>query len=411
MLELFAVTVLGLEHECLNEIAERLPIDRSRARCGDGLVHFEVERLDAPTLEALGALRSVEHIAATCGEATLPSTDDDAGSASLACVRDLASAVDWDACLELHSTAAASGEAVPRSKRRPDGEPRAAEGAPLRCWAVGRRREPSAGVAGKRKRHAFNGPDACQAFALAAAAAADGRAVADARVCDACFYLSLVDERVRAGLIVRADLDGDARAGAFARATSGGLTALNPAMAALLCRLAFAAAPSGMPDLRLLDPCCGAGTIPIEAAQAAGGARLAAALGVDVDARCVADARANIAASGTGGVVAARCLDALALSASADAPPPFDLAVSDLPFGVKHASFRSNREFYGQLLAELHAGLAEGGAAVLLCVQKKLMLRLLGGAQRKWEILATHDVHVGKGSLNGTVLVLRRLST
>ena len=85
--------------------------------------------------------------------------------------------------------------------------------------------------------------------------------------------------------------------------------------------------------------------------------------------------------------------------------------MSDLPFGVKHASFRSNREFYGQLLAELHAGLAEGGTAVLLCVQKKLMLRLLGGAQRKWEILATHDVHVGKGSLNGTVLVLRRLST
>src|SRR5205085_6385556 len=63
---------------------------------------------------------------------------------------------------------------------------------------------------------------------------------------------------------------------------------LKPPVAAALVRLAEAA-----PGLRLLDPCCGAGTILVEAAL-----RGAVVLGGDSDPAAVAAARVNAAAAG-----------------------------------------------------------------------------------------------------------------
>ena len=80
---------------------------------------------------------------------------------------------------------------------------------------------------------------------------------------------------------------------------------LHPPVAAAMVALA---APG--PGLTVLDPCCGAGTIPIEAARAAPGARV---LGLDADASAVAAAARN----GRGARVAWGRADAGALPVAA----------------------------------------------------------------------------------------------
>ncbi len=126
---------------------------------------------------------------------------------------------------------------------------------------------------------------------------------------------------------------------------------LKPPVAAALLRLADV--QSGM---RLLDPCCGSGTILIEAALIG-----AAAQGGDLDAEAVEAARANAAAAGAN--VRIDQWDARAL------PLPdgsVDRVVTNLPWGRQVAVDEMLATLYAGVCREIERVLAPGGRVAVL---------------------------------------------
>jgi tRNA (guanine6-N2)-methyltransferase len=126
---------------------------------------------------------------------------------------------------------------------------------------------------------------------------------------------------------------------------------LKPPVAAALLALV------GMtPGMRVLDPCCGAGTILIEAALGE-----AEVEGGDNDAAAIAAAQANAAAAGV--AIRLQLWDAQALPV-ADAS--MDRIVSNLPWGRKVSTDAALKSLYHHICAEMHRVLAPGGQIVLL---------------------------------------------
>lgn len=119
--------------------------------------------------------------------------------------------------------------------------------------------------------------------------------------------------------------------------------ALRPTVAAAMVRLA------GGPG-RLLDPCCGSGTILGEGLAA--GWRV---VGSDIDDRAVANARTNFPAAEDIQEADAKSLDWPDAS--------FDAVVSNLPFGKQ---FGVSPEWFGEVFREFERLMKLGGNAVLL---------------------------------------------
>ena len=126
---------------------------------------------------------------------------------------------------------------------------------------------------------------------------------------------------------------------------------LKPSVAAALLRLGEV-----LPGTSLLDPCCGAGTILIEASVGR-----ALSLGGDVEPTATAAARSNVQAAG---VAVPICQwDARSL------PLPnrsVDRVVSNLPWGREVATTLPVEALYKQVSAEMRRVLAPGGKIVLL---------------------------------------------
>lgn len=126
---------------------------------------------------------------------------------------------------------------------------------------------------------------------------------------------------------------------------------LKPPVAAALVALAGVA-----PGMRLLDPCCGAGTILVEAARQG-----AVVQGGDRDSAAVATARANVAAAGVAATVGRWDATALPLAAGA-----VDRVVTNLPWGRQVVTDTALARFYERAVAELRRVLAPDGRIVLL---------------------------------------------
>jgi len=126
---------------------------------------------------------------------------------------------------------------------------------------------------------------------------------------------------------------------------------LKPPIAAALLSLAEAGA-----GLRVLDPCCGVGTIPIEAALGR-----AVAYGGDSDSAAIAAARANVQAAG----VAARILSWNA-QALPIADASVDRIVSNLPWGRAVRVDAALASFYRRVCAEMRRVIAPDGRIALL---------------------------------------------
>jgi 23S rRNA G2445 N2-methylase RlmL len=126
---------------------------------------------------------------------------------------------------------------------------------------------------------------------------------------------------------------------------------LKPPVAAALVMMVDVA-----PGLHLLDPCCGAGTILVEAAL--GGAVV---LGGDSDPSAVAAARANVEAAGVSAEI--RQWDAQALPI---ANASIDRIVSNLPWGRQVAVDAALATFYRRTCSEMRRVLAPGGRIALL---------------------------------------------
>ncbi len=133
---------------------------------------------------------------------------------------------------------------------------------------------------------------------------------------------------------------------------------LKPPVAAALIHLAGAAA-----GLRLVDPCCGAGTVLIEAALLGLAAR-----GGDLDPAAVAAAQRNVAAAAVS--VSVEQWDAAALPL---ADGSADRAVTNLPWGRQVVADGALATLYRQTLAELGRVLVPGGQAATLTTSPALV--------------------------------------
>lgn len=124
--------------------------------------------------------------------------------------------------------------------------------------------------------------------------------------------------------------------------------------------MVYLSAPSS--DDVVLDPLCGAGTLLVERAQAAG---YAALYGGDRDAMAVASTRANARAAQLG--IDVRQWDALDLPV---ADERIDVVLTNPPFGKNSVIAGDDPDaFYGRLLAEVWRVLRPGGRLVLLTSQ------------------------------------------
>ncbi|HXV75808.1 MAG TPA: THUMP domain-containing protein [Candidatus Polarisedimenticolaceae bacterium] len=169
-------------------------------------------------------------------------------------------------------------------------------------------------------------------------------------------------------------------------------TSLKPTVAAAMLRLAGAHSGSG----RLIDPMCGAATIPIEAASINPRLSISAA---DWDGPTVALARRALAGQG----IALEIDRADARLLGRDRPRAFDYIVTDPPYGVRLAKRTSLTRLYGALLPSFERALAERGRIVMIVVKYRTFLAAL--ATTALEIVDRHAVELG--GLEPQIVVLR----
>ena len=167
----------------------------------------------------------------------------------------------------------------------------------------------------------------------------------------------------------------------------------NPVVAALMTRLL---APAGAGTV--VDPCCGAGTLLVEALAAAPGATV---IGGDLSRPALRAARRNLEAARAGAWSLYEG-DARRLPLGDGSVPRL---TGNLPFGKRAGSHRENVELYPALVAEVGRVLAPGGRAVLLTEEKRLLREALAAAGR---LRLDREVTLEVGGLHPSAFVLSR---
>lgn len=144
-------------------------------------------------------------------------------------------------------------------------------------------------------------------------------------------------------------------------------TALKANVAHAMLRLARPA--DQPPPTALLDPCCGSGTLLLEARALWPEALLA---GSDTSQMCVDGAKHNVDAEGPGAVVHTRVGDARLLDRVWEGQR-FDTVVANLPFGMRLGERINPYWFAVDLLGALARAMDEGGRVVLLTTQRRTL--------------------------------------
>lgn len=140
---------------------------------------------------------------------------------------------------------------------------------------------------------------------------------------------------------------------------------IHPATAAAVLRYAM---EHMMVNARVLDPCCGSGTLLIEREKLAPAASLT---GVDIAHRAIDIARKN--AENAGSKAKFICNDMLRF----EAKRPYDEIVANLPFGNRVGTHANNERLYAGLLDRLPQWLNEDGVAILYTMEFTLLKKLI----------------------------------
>jgi len=177
---------------------------------------------------------------------------------------------------------------------------------------------------------------------------------------------------------------------------SGYVAAANATVAAAMVRLSRPVATDRVAALM-----CGSGTILVERLLAAPAGK---AVGVDIAADAITAAKDNLAGAGLVGRAT--------LVTSDIAEPgwaglgPFDVLLSDPPWGDKIGEHAGNEELHTLLLRRAHDVAAPGARLVVLTHEIKIMARCLAAAQDLWRPVSEQKVF-NKGH-HPRIYVLRR---
>ena len=172
---------------------------------------------------------------------------------------------------------------------------------------------------------------------------------------------------------------------------------MNPATAAAV--LHFASEYLTV-NARVIDPCCGSGTLLIERGLLSPCDSLT---GVDIAHRAIDAARTNSAAAAElFGIKQAKFVvnDILRF----EAKRPYDELISNLPFGNRVGNHESCERLYRGLVERLPKLVKKGGVAVLYTMEFTLLKRLVR-ERRDLEILRTERTEAG--GLTPMIMVLR----
>ena len=168
---------------------------------------------------------------------------------------------------------------------------------------------------------------------------------------------------------------------------------IHPVQAACLARYALSFVTAARP--RTLDPFCGSGTLLFELERASA----TAMIGVDIAERALDAARENAAAAHS----AARFVHKDILKF--EPRDPFDLVLSNLPFGNRVGTHSANEALYRDFVHALPKLLVSGGIAVLYTMEHKLLSSCL---EQEPLLSVAAELTTEAGGLNPRVTVLKR---
>ncbi len=168
---------------------------------------------------------------------------------------------------------------------------------------------------------------------------------------------------------------------------------IHPATAAALARFSLEYTSS---NPRILDPCCGTGTLLIERGKLTPRADLT---GVDITEKAVRMAKENAKAANS----SARFLQKDARNFIVDTP--YDLILSNLPFGNRVGTHDDNKDLYMTLLSNMEHWLTQGGIAILYTMEYALLTKC-ARLNKHLQLLDTRRTEAG--GLLPYVAVLKR---
>ncbi len=167
-----------------------------------------------------------------------------------------------------------------------------------------------------------------------------------------------------------------------------------PPLAAALARMGLSAVKAEKP--RVLDPFCGSGTLLFECERLR---PCTALIGVDHAKAAVLAARENgLTAHSSVYFVQKDCL-------RFSAREPFDLVLSNLPFGNRVGSHDENEYLYAGFLHRLPELLADGGAALLYTMEMRLLSACL---KREKSLLLVSETRTSAGGLTPRAFLVRK---
>lgn len=155
------------------------------------------------------------------------------------------------------------------------------------------------------------------------------------------------------------------------------------------------------PD-RILDPCCGSGTILLEAARLYPESRI---IGGDVDPDAVAGSLENALACGLAPRLHVHEWNALHLEESLH-EGSIDLMVTNTPFGIRLGAQLNFRDFYQQLLQSAAYAVRPGGCLVLLIGRKRGLFNYILRDNPQWKQIDARVIDLG-GSFPGLFALQR----
>ena len=168
---------------------------------------------------------------------------------------------------------------------------------------------------------------------------------------------------------------------------------IHPVLAACLARYALSFVSNARP--RTLDPFCGSGTLLLELERVVS----TALIGVDISERALDAARENAQAAHS----ATRFVHKDILKF--EPREPFDLVLSNLPFGNRVGTHSANEPLYRDFVRALPKLVAPGGVAVLYTMEHKLLASCLS---REPALSVLAELTTEAGGLNPRVTVVKR---